>query len=408
MPTASSRDDPIDGLRVRALVERGPYYVGQAIALDVVTTAAGEWPEVVPPRVEGAEVAPWGTDFEPVAVDAIGDLVNETNRFTTRFRLVPTRPGRLAIPSIVARLGDRSRRSKPFRLDVRPIPAAGRPATFLGGVGPFELAAEARPSAVRVGQPIEFRLTITGPGALGTARAPELRGLERTDLGLEVARLPTESVAEPPARVLRYRLRPTKAGASAIPPVSVATFDPTSRRFLTRASHGVPIRVADVPTLDPSTLDAALPPERPSRRWTRPALWACGVASSLGLAAAVVLALARWRRRRFADPRRLAGRLARSFDPRDDAQRAARRVRRALTDYLRAAVGRPPGALTPAEASAGIRKATGDADLAARAERLVAACDRVNFAMLRAGKDIGNEARKVFESLARAVRPEGH
>jgi hypothetical protein len=234
-----------------------------------------------------------------------------------------------------------------------------------------------------------------------------LRGLERSDLALEVSPLPTESVAEPPARVFRYRLRASKAGSAVIPPVSVACFDPKTKRFQTRATRGVSIRVAEVPTLDVATLDAALPAEPPSRRWARPALWAVGVSGALGAAASLALALARWRRRRFADPRRLAGRFARSFGPRDDAQRAARRVRRALTDYLRAAVGRPPGALTPAEAYAGVFKATNDGDLAARAERLVAACDRVNYAMLGSEESLGGEARGVFEALARASRPDG-
>lgn len=398
-------DDP-EPLPVRALVERGPYYVGQSIAVEVIATAAGERPKVATPRVDGAEVAPWGTEFEPVRVDAIGAVVNESNRYTTRFRLVPKRPGRLEVPAIGARVGARSGRSRPFRIEVRPVPAAGRPATFLGGVGPFAVAAEARPNAVRIGQPIELRLTVTGDGALGMARGPAVGGLERTGLGFEVATLPTESVAEPPARVFRYRLRPTKPGAATIPPIAVACFDPHTRQFTTRSTRGLPVRVADVPTLDLSTFDASLPaePTRPDR--ARYVLWAVGIAGSLAAASALGFVFLRWRGRRFADPRHLAERLARSFGPRDDPQRRARRVRRALTDYLRAANGRPPGALTPAEAGAGVLRATGDAGLAARAEALVAACDRVNFALLDPEGDLAVEARQVFEALARSPRPE--
>ncbi len=89
-----------------------------------------------------------------------------------------------------------------------------------------------------------------------------------------------------------------------------------------------------------------------------------------------------WSRRREIDPKRLARRLARRFEPAPGLPStvAARRVTESLADYLRRVVGRPPGALTPEEARLGIARVVGDGELARRAGRLVADCDRARYA----------------------------
>ena len=113
-------------------------------------------------------------------------MVAESNLFVSRFRVVPRRAGTLEIPSIRARLGDRTGRSRPVRLSIKPVPAEGRPAEFLGGVGPFTLKAEAVPATVRVGQELEYRITVTGPAAWGMTDRPELKRFDRTGLGLRI------------------------------------------------------------------------------------------------------------------------------------------------------------------------------------------------------------------------------
>ena len=73
----------------------------------------------------------------------------------------------------MARLGERSGSSSRFQLPIHPLPPA-RPREFLGGVGRFEVEADAQPRVLRVGQELEYQIRLTGPGARGATSPPEL------------------------------------------------------------------------------------------------------------------------------------------------------------------------------------------------------------------------------------------
>ena len=75
----------------------------------------------------------------------------------TRFRVVPERAGTLAIPAVQAQIKGRSGRSQPVSVSIQTAPLIGRTAEFLGGIGQFELRAEALPKVVRIGQELDFR-----------------------------------------------------------------------------------------------------------------------------------------------------------------------------------------------------------------------------------------------------------
>lgn len=58
-------------------------------------------------------------------------------------------------------------------LEAHEIPAAGRPAGFTGGIGEFSVAARAaEPSRSRAGEPVKWRLSVTGRGNFSALRAP--------------------------------------------------------------------------------------------------------------------------------------------------------------------------------------------------------------------------------------------
>src|SRR5512135_837135 len=405
VPATGQDDVP---LVVRTQVAPGVHRVGQAIEVRVGVVAAGERPEVVPPKVAGADLTLVGTSSRPIVASGIGTLVLERDQFLSRFRLVPHRTGTLEIPPFRARLGERTGASRPLRLSIGALPPVGRPAEFLGGVGPFEVAAEASPTTLRAGQEFEFRIHLTGPGALGATRRPGLARFDRVTLGLRVEPRPTDVVAEPPSRIFRYRLRPTRAGEAVLPPVAVAAFDPESDQYVTKVTAGVPIRVVAVPRFDPTSLDDGPEPNTASTRAVERGTLHIGFGAGL-LLASLVLAWA-WRR---PDRRSGPGRLARQLSCSFDAGRAPEEVARAITDglieYLALATARPRGALTPDEARRGILQAAGSTDLAARAERLVARGDRVRFAREDADtEELVSAAWLLFSDLGRVtVRKRG-
>ena len=59
-------------------------------------------------------------------------------------------------------------------IDVKPLPAQGRPREFSGAIGQFKMSVEATPNRVKIGDPITMRSTITGTGNFDRMQAPIL------------------------------------------------------------------------------------------------------------------------------------------------------------------------------------------------------------------------------------------
>lgn len=400
-------------LVVDVQVPQGTYYVGQGIELRVGVEAAGARPEVVPPKVEGADVSLFRTELMQKGTSAIGDTVNERVFYIWRFRLMPHRAGSLQIPGVVARLGERSGRSRPLRLTIHELPAEGRTSAFLGGVGRLQVDAGAQPSSVRVGQTLEYRIVLDGPAARGSRARPDLAGLDRLPVGLRVEPLPGSAVADPPRREFRFRLRPAHAGEVALPPVPIAYFDPKAAQYFTLMTPSVPIHVADVPAFDPATLaygdggpGAQGASDLAAAAARRRTLTQAAFGLVLATAIAFLLAARRLRSRQQADPMRVAQRLVRRLAPGQalvQAEPLARRVTDGLIDYLFAAAGRPRGALTPLEARVSLGAALDRPDLAQSAGELIAACDKARFGAACSLVDLLSlqaDAHEFFTSLA--------
>jgi hypothetical protein len=366
-------------LKVTAQARSSTCYVGQAVDLAVGVVGERERPQVTPPRVEGAELAHLRTELTPLSAGGIGQAVWQKNLYRFWFRLVPRRAGALTVPPFRARLGDRSGASEPLRLTVRATPPQGRPGTFLGGVGPFEVEAVAEPASVRTGQPFEYRVKVTGPAAWGTTSPPGLDRLTRLPLGLRVERRPDETADEPPSHTFVFRLRPTRAGTATLPPVAVAALDSSTGRYVTKVTEGVTVRVVDVPTFDPSALAYGPPPGTTSQAPTASRVLPFVTGAAALAASGLLVVLVRNRRDTGKALRRMTRRLAGRLDRASDDVECARVISEGLADYLRLTTGRPPGALTPEEAEQGVSRATGRLELAHRAAWLIARCDEAQF-----------------------------
>ena len=375
-----------DALRVQIEVAAGTHYVGQGFELGVGVVGAGRRPEVDPPAIVGADV--WlirNNELKPISVSGIGSIVGQSNVFVSRYRVVPRRAGTLEIPSIRARLDDETGRSRPMRVTVLPVPPEGRPAEFLGGVGRFTLQAEASPHSVRVGQELDYRITVAGPAAWGMTGRPELKRFDRPDVGLRIEPRPVESIHEPPSRTFAYTLRPTRPGDAVLPPVAIAAFDPVvaalhHARHAERADPrgrgpGLRRRHDPGPRRHPTSRDADRTALRRGAILGAAALLAgLGRRDRLGPSQGPARRPARaGRPRRGASP---PGRPAASATTRQGRPRSSRlRVTAALIRYLRLGIGRPPGALTPDEAREGVARCSESEELGAQAARIAARCD---------------------------------
>lgn len=424
---SSSRADDDDPLRAQADIGRGPYFVGQGFELRISVVAKRERPTIDLPSISNVSAWPISTDVKPISRSVIGSVGGEENQFLTRFRLVPRHSGTLQIPSIRVRAEKHSARTQPLRVEIEPVPAAGRPAAFLGGIGPFTLEAHGSASSVRVGQEFDLRITVSGPAAWGMTSPPELARYDRLPVALRIRSAPTETTEEPPARTFVYHLRPLRPGSAVLPPISIASFDPKLSRFITQATPAVPIRVVAVAAFNPATIGDDTSSARPGG--SIDGQWTAWILSAIALAsfyASLCLVRKRLRRRLAGESaaRRYAATLAQSLesdsfpasaaadgstapaasadDPEGPDRRAARQVCDVLIRYLQLGAERPPGALTPDEACAGVRLVSRSAELGAKAGQLMASSDRVLYGQPTAdlgAKELTTQARALFQAL---------
>jgi hypothetical protein len=197
-------------------------------------------------------------------------------------------------------------------LDVKPLPAAGQPASFSGAVGHFDLRTSVDATQARASEPLTVRTTVQGEG-----------DLDRVDLaGIATSRdwkaYPVTSKVEATSSTTRVGrktfeqvLIPLHGGALTIPPVALSVFDPVAGAYTTVASAPItldvdgPLEPAAAPeaaaiSKEPATAEpaegAALPPPAPSSLLESPR------SLTLSLAPVLVALLAAagarlWRRR---------------------------------------------------------------------------------------------------------------
>ena len=139
--------------------------------------------------------------------------------------------------------------SAPLTIDIRPVPTAGQPASFSGAIGRFQLAVDANPKILRVGDPLSVTLTVRGEGLLETVHPPALeqQGSLAQDFKLQAD--PPAVKTDSDAKTFTYTLRPRHTGIREVPPLEMAYFDPDTQRFQVVRSAPVPLRVDAASTL---------------------------------------------------------------------------------------------------------------------------------------------------------------
>lgn len=247
--------DPTVDVFLQAKLGATSVYSGQPVRLDVTLFAAApvngfSWTDV--PSLPGL----WVEDL-PVDPSRDRSIVTMNGRQynaypVARKLVVPTGSGALTIQPFSAQVQVRRANRDPFgaffslggfativrrtaalKLDVKPLPEAGRPTDFSGAVGSFRMKVVADRTAVDLGEAVAVKVTIEGNGSLQSAAAPKLAAPPDVKVyepkTLEDAMTGADHLGA--RKTWEWVVVPLAPGAVKIPAPSFAYFDPTSGSY---------------------------------------------------------------------------------------------------------------------------------------------------------------------------------
>ncbi len=123
---------------------------------------------------------------------------------------------------------------------VMDVPTQGRPADYRGAVGRYTIVAEATPTEVQAGDPINLYLGITGDGPMDLVQAPPLTVLSKD---FRVSDDPLAGIVQDDTKFFTVTIRPRKERITEIPAIPLTFFDPTAEKFVTVHSRPIAINV---------------------------------------------------------------------------------------------------------------------------------------------------------------------
>lgn len=271
----------------------------------------------------------------------------------------------------------------PATVEVRPVPAEGRPPAWTGAIGDFRFTATAAPAELAVGEPVTVTLALSGTGNIATVPIPSYADTDgyKTYPPRQIGDAPAPNALSGERRLEQVVLPKTDA-LTELPALEFPYFDVSTGTYRTLTAGPFPLSVRPAPNganamlLQIPGAEAAAPGAlvrgedivylKPAPARFRAAVPRPGLPFLLGfylpppvLLAALALALRRHRRlrgnvaaaRRQKAPRAAraglkAARAARARDPTPEAVVVP--LDRAATDYFAHRLNLPPGAADPA------------------------------------------------------------
>lgn len=135
--------------------------------------------------------------------------------------------------------------ARPVTIEVLPLPAEGRPASFAGHVGTLGVSASLNRTAVETNEAVTLRVEYSGTGNLRVLSPPDI------DFPVELEAFPPETsdrITEgggslQGTRTFEYVLMARAPGELTVPPVEVSFFDPASGQYRSARSQPLEITV---------------------------------------------------------------------------------------------------------------------------------------------------------------------
>ncbi|MBN2216407.1 MAG: BatD family protein [Pirellulales bacterium] len=319
-------------------------------------------------------------------------------------------------------------------VDVKQVPEAGRPASYLGAIGRFDWSAELRPATCRVGDPITLTLTLRGRGSLDATTPPDLAEMPTVAVNFKTY----EGTREVKGNTCQftYTLRPLNENITEFPPIAGSYFDVATGRYVTLETKPIPIDVkkadplADAQIIGPAggnrtSGELKVQSEGISANITDPAqlrdqsvhveAWLAGAAGLAGLYG-MIAAVTWYVRRRWSDAaltrrRAATGRARRRLHDAvallhaRDSRRGAEGVRGALVGLVADVADLPEAGMTSADACQRLQGLGIEQPLVDRLARALEACDATRYAAGGAEMNgLADEAGSLLDGVVRSLK----
>ena len=163
--------------------------------------------------------------------------------------LFPLRPGKLVVTPLQAEVTTMQNAfsanasavtaSRPVELDVRPLPAEGRPASFQSvNVGHFEMKASIDRTRIAAGDAVSLKIVLSGVGNIHGLKGPRVFDKGEGPDGWRAYEPTVKENVERGSeirgeKVLTYLLTPLRGGRLRLPALELAYFDPKTQHYET-------------------------------------------------------------------------------------------------------------------------------------------------------------------------------
>jgi hypothetical protein len=155
-----------------------------------------------------------------------------------------------------------------IEMQVKPLPAAGKPKDFSGAIGRFEFSATGTPARVKIGEPVSMKLTIKGRGNFDRIGQPPLADPDGwTTYSAKEQFDASDSLGIDGVKTFELPVTPT-AKKTAMPVFSFSFFDAEAGKYVTLKSaasplevEGGPAQVAAAPPAQPANVATPEPPK---------------------------------------------------------------------------------------------------------------------------------------------------
>lgn len=291
---------------------------------------------------------------------------------------------------------------------VQQLPEAGKPASYLGALGRFEVEASLSSPRVKLGDPLFLKLRVHGQGSLTEVLAPDLSRLPEVARNFRVYE--ASQVTGTDEVRFTYPIRPLHVETKEFPAVPISYFDLEQEKYVVLHSPSLALEILPAARLAPEQIvfasDAAQPTEAlaagreglfgnlasmSSLRNDSPHLrpWGmalAGLASCYLAAAAITTRMRRRRQDRPAARRRAAPaearrlwREAQSHWQAGRAQAAAAQAQKALVSLVAGSLGLVAAGMTGRELCSRLTQRGIDPGLVAEVRQLLEACEAAQF-----------------------------